>query len=133
MSDIATPHRPGRLAISGPRPDVHVIAVEGALDPILAARLLRLVDVRIRLRDVAGAATRHIILDLTGVDSATASAVELLAGATSTAERGRLGLHVVGFDSVAGHLPLPARLLIGRMSRYPTLDAALNALDERRE
>jgi hypothetical protein len=121
------------LAISGPRPDVHVIAVEGVLDPVLAARLLRLVEVRIRLRDVGSAATRHIILDLTAVDSAAAAAVELLAGATCTAERCGLGMHVVGFDAVAGHLPLPARLLIGRMSRYPTLEAALNALDQGRE
>ncbi|GAA2880773.1 hypothetical protein GCM10010472_43540 [Pseudonocardia halophobica] len=125
---VAAPIRPGRLAISGPRADVHVIAVEGALDQIVGTRLLRLVDARIRLRDVNRATTRHIVLDLTAVDSATGAAVETLARATGTAQRHGMGLHVVGFDAVAGRLPLAAQQLVRRMSRYPNLDAALRSL-----
>ncbi|MCE3555402.1 hypothetical protein LWC33_28650 [Pseudonocardia sp. RS11V-5] len=128
MSVVAAPIRPGRLAISGPRPDVHVIAFAGALDPVVSTRLLRLVDARIRLRGVSGATTRHIVLDLSAVDSATTAAVETLARAARTAERYGLGLHLVGFDAVAGRLALPARQLVGRTSRYPSLDAALRAL-----
>jgi hypothetical protein len=128
VSVVTAPSRPARLAISGPRPDVHVIAVGGTLDAVVSTRLVRLVDARIRLRGVGGASTRHIVLDLTAVDSATTSAVETLARAACTAERYGLGLHVVGFDRVAGRLPLPARQLVGRMSRYPDLTAALHAI-----
>jgi anti-anti-sigma regulatory factor len=116
------------LAISGPRPDVHVIAVEGVLDPVVSTRLLRLVDARIRLRRLGTASTTHIVLDLTDVDSATTSAVETLSRAADLARWNGLGLHLVGFEAVARHLPLPARQLVGRMSRYPDLDAALGAL-----
>ncbi|MCE0763814.1 STAS domain-containing protein [Pseudonocardia kujensis] len=125
---MAAPIRPGRSAISGRRPDVHVIAVEGVLDPVVATRLVRLVDARTRLRHVGSASTRHIVLDLSAVEPADASAVETLAPAARTAARHGLGLHLVGFDAVAGHLALPARQLVGRMSRYPTLDTALRAL-----
>ncbi|MFR9800953.1 STAS domain-containing protein [Pseudonocardia sp. RS010] len=128
MSVIAAPSRPGRLAISGPRPDVHVIAVEGALDPVAAIRLLRLVDARIRLRALGTGSTRHIVLDLTDVDSATTSGIETLIRAARNAEAHGIGLHVVGFGGVAGRLPLEARQLVGRLSRYPDLAAALHAL-----
>jgi hypothetical protein len=129
VSVVATPSPPSRLAIFGPRPDVHVIAAAGMLDQVVSTRLLRLVDARIRLRHLGTASTRHIVLDLTQVDSATTSAVETLVRAARTAQRRHgLGLHVVGFDAVAGRLPLQARQLAGRMSRYPDLDAALQAL-----
>ena len=128
MTVLAAPTLPGRLAISGPQPGVHVIAVHGALDPVVSTRLVRLVDARIRLREVGGASTRHIVLDLTAVDSATLPAVETLARATRTAEQHGLGLHLVGFDAVAGRLPAAARQLVGRMSRYPDLGSALRSL-----
>ncbi|MCE3553178.1 hypothetical protein LWC33_17155 [Pseudonocardia sp. RS11V-5] len=95
----------GALAIGTPRPDTYVIGVTGTLDRILGARLRRLVDARLLFVTTAGGPTRHILVDLAGVEEVTSGA-EALEQARRAAEEHGVHLQIIGADPApAGSAP----------------------------
>ncbi|MGI5131444.1 STAS domain-containing protein [Pseudonocardia sp. CA-107938] len=89
------------IALTAPRPDVQVVALRGALDGVTAVRVARIVEARARLAGTGGVVTRHIVVDLRGTTSVTATAAAELDRAATRARRRGLHVHVVGPDPTA--------------------------------
>ena len=118
----------GGFATATPRTDLHVIRVAGVLDTLAGARLLRLIDARLRLLELGHASTRHILIDLTVTRSASTAALDGLKHAAYACRRHRVGLHLVGTGRLLAELPAPACHHLTRISCFPTLEAAQQSL-----
>lgn len=126
----ADPDTAGRmdrdLAIDAPRPDVHVIRAGSDLDAATAARLLRLVDARVRLVAMGYSPTRHILIDVGATHTVSPTALDLLGSAAT--DRHGVGMHLIGIDALMAGEPVEARRHLVRFSAFPSVPAALAAL-----
>ncbi len=117
------PHARFRVVPVDPR--VHVIEVEGRLDRATAARLLRLIDARLRLVAGGQVRTRRVVLDLRHATELDVGAATVLDRAHQTCRQHGVAFALAGLSPVT--IPLPARQAISRLPTFPQLEAALAA------
>ena len=106
-----------------------VVAATRDLNDAAAAQLLHWCEARLHLLDAGQSGISHLMLDLSRARRATTSAVAILDHARDEAMRRHVGIHLVGAAPIMATCALPVRHRLGRWSAYPTLDAALAALD----
>ncbi|GAY07556.1 STAS domain-containing protein [Pseudonocardia sp. N23] len=123
-----TPASPGFLAIGSPAPQVHLVRVTGGLDAATANRLLRLVDARCRLVAGGDSATRHVLVDLSGVTALAPGTVTMLDRAREVAESHGLSIDLVGTSKHTVTLSGRDRHLLLRFRTFPAVDVALDDL-----
>jgi hypothetical protein len=116
---------PAPMAIDVPEPGVYTIRLRGHLDRLTGARLLRLVDARLQLARLGHAATRHVLIDLTDVDSIGPGALAALTHADHAAGRCGVTFDLVGTAALAGRLGTADRQALSRFRSFPTVAAAL--------
>jgi anti-anti-sigma regulatory factor len=113
------PH--ARFRVVPAAPDTHVIEVRGRLDRAGAARLLRLVDARLRLVAVGQAATRRVLVDLQHATELDAGAAAVLGRVHQTCRQQGVAFALAGLSPVT--IPLAVRQAISRLPAVPaTLD-----------
>jgi hypothetical protein len=117
------------MAIDVPGPGAYTIRLRGHLDRLTGARLLRLVDARLQLARHRHAATRHILVDVTDVDSIGPGAVAALSHAHHAAGRCAVTFDLVGAGALAGRLGTADRQALARFRSFPTVAAALVGLE----
>lgn len=117
-----------RMRIDSPHADLYRIRVGGALDAGTGARVLRQVDARLRLIDDGSVRTRHILVDLTGVPTATPQGVRALPHGHYAAGRRGVGFHLIGAGRLRPGLGPAAHALLGRINGFPDLESAVQAL-----
>ena len=124
----------GQLALDAspatvPTAAVSIVAASGDLDEAAAVRLLRWCETRLHLLDIGHGQIDHLVLDVSHARRATASAVAILDHARTEADRRRVRIHLAGAGPMmAMSSPQIGRILM-RWSSFPTLDAALAALE----
>ena len=106
-----------------------VVSTARDLDDAAAARLLRWCEAQLHLLDTGRSVIGHLVVDLSHVHRASASAVAILDHARAEADRRQVGIHLVGAGPIMATCALPVRCRLGRWSVFPTLDAAHAALD----
>jgi anti-anti-sigma regulatory factor len=115
---------PARFRVLPVGSDVHVVEVRGRLDRAAAARLLRLVDARLRLVALGQVATRRVVVDLQHATELDAGAAAVLDRAHQTCRQQGVAFALAGLSPVA--IPLSARQVIGRLPTFPAVPAALD-------
>ncbi|GAA4547132.1 hypothetical protein [Pseudonocardia xishanensis] len=115
-----------RLALTSPARGVHVVAVHGTLDRVAGIRLLRLVEVRVRMMRDQRAPTRRLIIDVTDVDGADRDGLTTLRIARDDARRRGVTIDLVGDLSAIAAPSSPERRSLALLA-HPTLGAALDA------
>ncbi|AEA26366.1 STAS domain-containing protein [Pseudonocardia benzenivorans] len=119
---------PGFLAIESPTPTVHLVRVSGDLDAATANRLLRIVDARGHVVAAGDGATRHVLVDLSGVTGMAPGTATVLLRAREVAEAHGLTLDLVGTSKHTMTLSGRDRYQLLRFRSFPTVAAALQAL-----
>jgi anti-anti-sigma regulatory factor len=120
----------GRFAVDTSRSDLYIICVTGVLDNVAATRLLRLVDARLQASAMGHGCTRHIVLDLTGVPTATATGLAILAHAPYAAQCRGVGFYLAGVGALTATALLDTRRHLSRFASYPSVASARAALSQ---
>ncbi len=121
----------GSLAVDTAEPAFYVVRVEGTLDRATATRIVRLVDARTRMVALGFTGTRHVLVDLDGVEEVRPGALELLRHARHSTDGARMTLHLTGCGGVVAGLALRERQGLTALPQFPTVSVAMGALAER--
>lgn len=123
--------RGGRVRIDAPCEGVSRLRVAGELDGHAGARVLRCVDARLQLSAAGHRPTRHLLIDLSEVLTATVAGVRALPHAHYTAGRRAISLHLIGAGHLISILSPTASGPLRALGGFPDLDAALANLHAR--
>jgi hypothetical protein len=120
---------PAPMAIDVPGPGAYTIRLRGHVDRLTGARLLRLVDARLQLARHGHTPTRHILVDVTDVDSIGPGALAALTHAQHATGRCGVTFDLVGAGALAARLGTADRQALARFRSFPTVAAALVGLE----
>jgi len=116
------------MGIDVPRPGVYTITVRGTLDRLVGARLLRLVDARLQMASHHHAPTRHVLLDVSGLDGIGPGGEAALRHAAHATTRRGITFDLVGAAALAGRLGMVERQVLSRHRSFPDVPTALAEL-----
>lgn len=121
------------MSLETPAVGLHLIRVRGELDESAGARLLRLIDARLQINGLGlrPGRTRHILIDLSAVTSASRAGLAALSHARHTTQRRRVGLALIGAGALTcrpGDTGAHARAALRTLACYPDTTAAITAL-----
>lgn len=120
-----------RRGVETLRPDLFRIRVCGLLDTGVGAWVLRQVDARLRLVDDGHGRTRHVLVDLTAVTTATPRGLRVLRHGHDAARRRGVGFDLVGAAHLLPRLGPVEHALLARLGGFPDLVTAVATVASR--
>ncbi|MCW2719586.1 STAS domain-containing protein [Pseudonocardia sp.] len=117
-----------QLYVEKPATALRVITAAGRLDVAGAVRVVRLAEAQLDLAAAGHGALTHLVVDLSGVTSFEAGAVETLRHLRHGCATAGAQVHLAGCAGRLLLLPLRVRQVLTEFSTYPTLEVALAAL-----
>lgn len=117
---LDTPQQLLRLSVQHPAPGLCVVRVYGDLDMLTAPLLDEC------LHEQLGHTSRHLVVDLEGVNFLGASGLASLVQARETAETIGVVVHLAGLAKKAVRRPLAISFMLPAFRCYPTLAHALS-------
>ncbi|SDF27381.1 hypothetical protein [Pseudonocardia oroxyli] len=118
------------MGIAVPAAGFYTITLRGSLDRVVGARLLRLVDARLQMAAYGHAVTRHVLLDVGGLDAVDPGGEAALRHAAHACDRRGITLDLVGAAAVGPHLGIGARQALARYRSFPDVPTAVAALTD---
>lgn len=118
------------MGIAVPAAGFYTITVRGALDRMVGARLLRLIDARLQMASYGHTITRHVLLEVTGLHAVDPGGDAALRHAAHACDRRGITFDLVGAAAVGPHLTIGARQALARYRSFPDVAAAVAALSD---
>ncbi|MCF7549922.1 hypothetical protein [Pseudonocardia sp. WMMC193] len=118
------------MGIAVPAAGFYTITLRGSLDRMVGARLLRLVDARLQMATYGHAVTRHVLLDVSGLEAVAPGGEAALRHAAHACDRRGITFDLVGAAAVGPHLGIGARQALARYRSFPDVPAAVAALSD---
>ena len=118
----------GRLLLDEPAPAVRLISVDGALGPDSSARLLRLLDSQLLLKDSGRRPLDTVLIDVSSLRTLERAGAAALAHARYACQRRDIDFALAGCSGGLFSASLAARSRLRGLRMFPTVDAALDAL-----